>query len=285
MLICGAVVAAVGLLQGAKFGFVTNLLHQWYGSDHEIKAVAYGRVTSLMSAWNALGIFLMVNLFIAWAFGIHRPADLGKGLIAVATSLCTVCLIVSGSFASVIGLLVGIFLITFLLHDINKKIIILFIGLGIIISSSIILFRPLIEQRLNFQFGYGGPVPQTFIYRIKVWQEIYLPAVQKNLFWGINPTVATTLSWQYTESQYFSLLFRNGLIGFIAFFAWIGITLIWLIRRFRQHHGLLKPVTAIVITIIIILTITGFTNEVFSYAGTADYMWILLALTMAGENV
>ena len=285
MLLCGAVVAAVGLLQAARIGFVTDLLHQWYGSTHEMRAATAGRVTSLMSAWNALGMFMMVNLFIAWAFGISRPDDLGNVTIAVAIAFCSACLIVSGSYAGAIGLLLGIFIITFLLQGINRKTIILFMGLAIVIIFAIILFKPLINERLNTQFGYGGAVPHTLIYRFKVWQEIYLPAVQQNLLWGINPTIPTTYSWQYTESQYLTLLFSFGLVGLIAYLAWIGITLTWLIIRFRQHQGLLKPVTAIAVAILLVLSVAGFTNAVFTYSGTADYLWIILALVTANEDV
>ncbi len=285
MLLCGAVVAAVGLLQGARFGFVTDLLHKWYGSVHETKAATVGRITSLMSAWNVLGIFLMVNLLITWAFGISRPSDLGRVTIAIVMALCTVCLLVSGSYAGAIGLVLGIGIITVLLRGINRKTIILFMGLASVFLLATILFKPLIQERLNAQFGYGGAVPESLIYRFKVWREIYLPAVQQNLLWGINPTVPTTFSWRYTESQFLTLLFSFGLVGLIAFLAWIGITLTWLFHRFRQHNGMLKSVTAITIAILLVLSAAGFTNAVFTYSGTADYVWIILALVTANEDV
>jgi hypothetical protein len=285
MLFCGAIVAAIGLLQGARIGFVTDLLHKWYGSTHEMRAVDYGRVTSLMSAWNVLGIFLMVNLFIAWAFGISRPVDLGTGLIAFAIGICIACLILSGSFAGLIGAVLGISILTFLLNGVNKRTIMLFLVLLVVILSVIVFFKTLIDERLNQQFGYGGLVPQTLVYRFKIWQEIYWPAVQKNILWGINPTIPTTYSWQYIESQYLALLFSFGLIGLFAYLLWIGITVAWLIHRFRQHHGLLKPVTAIAITTILVLSVAGFTNAVFTYSGTADYLWILLALVASNADV
>jgi len=284
MVLCGAVVAAVGLLQGAKIGFVTDLLRQWYGSSQQTEAAGAGRVTSLLSAWNALGIFLMVNLIITWAFGISRPSDLGKVTNAIVMTLGTACLVVSGSYAGVIGLIIGIIIVTFLLRGINRKTLFLFLCLALVTSITLMLFETLIRMRLNTQFGYGGAVPQTLLYRFKVWQEIFLPAVQQNLLWGINPTVPTTYSWQYTESQFITLLFSFGLVGLIAYLAWNAIILTWLNRRFRQRNGILRPVTAIAIAIIIVLFIAGFTNAVFTYSGTADYLWIMLALITADED-
>lgn len=278
MLLCGIVVAVVGLLQGAKVGFITDLLHDWYGSGHEAKAVSYGRITSLMSAWNGLGIFLMVNIFIAWSFGISRPGDLGHGLVITVCVVCTAGLIVSGSYAGMIGLLSGILVITFFMRGINRKTITLLAGLVIAFVVAVALFKPLILKRLDSQFGYGGTIPATLVDRFRIWQDIYLPAIQQNLVWGVNPTIPMTYSWRHTESQYLTLLFSVGLVGLIAFMAWVGITLSWLMHRFRQHAGLLKPVSVVAIAILLVLSGAGFTNAVFTYSGTADYLWILLAL-------
>lgn len=284
MLLCGAIVATVGILQAARFGFVTNFLHQWYSSAQETRAINYGRVTSLMSAWNVLGIFLMVNLFITWAFGIYRGTELGKAIIIVSMCLCMACLIISGSYAGIIGSVLGILIITFLLKGINRKTIILLLGISVFILLVIILFKPFIQERFNAQFRYGNLVPETLSFRFKVWREIFLPAMDLSL-WGSNLTIPATFSFQYTESQYLTLLFSFGLVGLIAFLTWIGITLTWLIRRFRQHYGLLKVITAVSIAIILVLCVTGFTNAVFTYSGTADYLWIILALLTAEEAV
>jgi hypothetical protein len=278
MLLCGTLVAAVGLLQAAGINFITSFLNQWYSSAHELKAADYGRITSLMSAWNGLGIFLMVNILIAWAFGISRPADLGYGIIAAAMILCTVALLITGSYASMIGAVIGILILTLLLRGINRKTVVLLLGLTSAVILTLMVFQAFILKRFESQFGYGGSVPATLLDRFRIWQEIYIPAVQQNPIWGVYLTIPETYAWQYTESQYLTLLFCFGLVGLTAFLLWVGITLIWLIRRFRQHDGLLKPVAAIAFSIILVLSIAGFTNAVFTYSGTAEYMWILLAL-------
>ncbi len=280
MLLCGAVVAAVGLLQAANFGPVVKLLDQWYSSSHQLHAANYGRITSLMSAWNVLGIFMMANLFMAWAFGAFRAADIGKWLIFITIGLSATCLVVSGSFAGMIGAVLGIFFISILFRGLNRTTIILIIGLLIVFLLTIILFRTQIQIRLENQFRYGGLMPATFIDRFRIWNEIYIPAIKQNLLWGVNLTVPDTYSWQFTESQYINLLFSFGLIGFIAFLIWDGIALSWLIRRFRHslNNGLTKPILAIAITLLITLSGAGFTNAVFTYSGTVEYLWILLAL-------
>lgn len=286
MLFCGAIVAAVGLLQATKIGFVNDFLSSWYASSHQAVALRENRITSLIGAWNALGIFMMFNLLIIWAFGISRPSDLGWPAILTEGGLCVACLLLSGSFAGVIGLILGIVIITTLLGIyLNSRNIILFILLTAAIAITFVLFRENILGRLDEQFGYGGPVPATLVGRFGLWRDIYLPAIQDNLFWGINPTVPDYYSWRYTESQYLDLLFSFGLVGFISYLLWNAITLKSLLRRFYQHGSFLKTVTAISFALVVVLFIAGFSNAVFSYSGSADYLWIILALVTTNEGL
>jgi hypothetical protein len=278
-----AIVAMVGILQAAKIGFVIDLLNRWYSSTHLSEAPAAGRITSLISAWNALGIFMMINLLIIWAMAISMPSELSRWMIVVGGFLFTTCLILSGSYAGVLGLILGVFLIAIFLHGLNRRTIIFLLGMAIMFFIAINLYGTFVRGRLHDQFGYGGTVPQTLLARFRIWQDIYLPALQGNILWGVNPTVPATYTWQYTESQFITELFSFGLAGLVGFLAWIAITLIWLKQKFRGHHGLLRPVVAIAAAVIIVLFIAGFTNPVYTYSGVIDYLWIMLALVTADE--
>jgi O-antigen ligase len=287
MLFCGVIVAIVGLLQAAKVSLVTELLNNWYASPHE-QAVANNanRITSLLGAWNTLGIFMMVNLIIIWAFGVNRPNDLGWPFILAGGGLCVACLILSGSFAGLLGLFGGIILITVLLKAfLSKRNILLFLIAIVVIIITVVLFREKVLGRWNDQFGSGSLVPQTLAYRIELWQAFYLPAIQKNIFWGINPTVPSYYHWPYTESQFLSLLFSFGLIGFVSFLIWILVTLKSLLNRFYQHGDFLRTITATAIAILFVLFSAGFTNAVFGYSGVVDYLWIILALITTDEGL
>ncbi len=288
MLWCGAIVAAVGLLQAAKIGFVTNFLHSWYSSPHEKVAASYNRITSLLGSWNTLGIFMMFNLIILWAFGTSRPSDLGWPTILVVGAACAGCLVLSGSFAGVIVSVMGIVLISVLLGiNLNRRSIIVFFLLALVISGILLFFQDRILIRWDEQFGYGGgsSAPSSLLVRFRLWRDIYLPAIQKNLFWGINPTVPAYYTWKFTESQYLDLLFSFGLVGFISYLAWNAITLNSLVLRFYEHGGFLRTVTAIAIVIVIVLFVAGFSNAVFEYSGTVEYMWIMLAFITTQEDL
>lgn len=286
MLFCSGVVAVVGLLQAANVGFVTDFLRNWYGSAHFAEALRANRITSLLGAWNALGIFMMISLLIVWAFGISRPYDLGWPLILVVGGLCIACLVLTGSFAGMIGLLFGTVLVTRLLSvTFSRRNIVLFFIVIVVIATTVLIFREQVFSRWDQQFGYGGAVPATLVYRIDLWQSHYWPVIKQNIVWGVNPTVPSYYSWPYTESQFLDLLFSFGLGGLFSFLFWNGMTLRTLLRRFYQHGSFLRTVSSIAITIVIVLFVSGFTNAVFSYSGVIDYLWIILAFITAQEGL
>lgn len=281
MLAFGLVVAVVGLLQGLGIGFVNQLLDSLYTSSHESVAARAGRVTSLLGAWNSLGIFMMTIIFICWAILSEIDQPIRRLLIMGVMALSVLCLIASGSYAGIIGSLIGLVLIQILRQREARSISILIMGfIGIILSILLFypLLQPLIEKRLAYQFSYGGPVPQTLLYRTEVWSAIFIPAIQQHFPWPVYPTVPSYYAWQFAESQYLSLLFRTGLAGFVGFVTWISITLVWLYRRYRRSGGFDKAIASATLALIAVLVIAGFTNEVFSFAGTIDYLWIMLAL-------
>ncbi len=286
MLFCSAIVAVVGLLQAQRVGFVLDFLSNWYASNHQAVALRENRITSLLGSWNGLGIFMMFNLMILWTFGVSRPSDLGWRTILIEGGVFIACLLLSGSFAGMAGLFLGITLIAALLGlFINKRNILLFFLMAIVFVITFAFFSEKLLGRFNEQFGYGGLVPATLVDRLGIWKDVYLPIIQKNIFWGINPTISSNYAWQYTESQYLDLLFSFGLVGLISYILWNAITLNSLFRKFNQHGSFLRMISAIDIAIVIVLLIAGFSNAVFTYSGTADYLWIMLALVATDEGV
>ena len=78
--------------------------------------------------------------------------------------------------------------------------------------------------------------------------------------------------------DWFGFGFRLGFLGLLGHLAWVGMTLFWLFRRLRKADGLLKGLITSAIVLFIVLSIQGLTNDVFTWAGTIDYLWILLGL-------
>lgn len=281
MLAFGVVVAVVGLAQAAHIGIVERLLSNWYASGQQTVAGEAGRVTSLLGAWNSLGIFMMtISLMgVAVLFEVDQP--IARFLIVGAIAIVLLCLVASGSYAGVIGLGIGFVFMQLVSRRMGRSVPLIMTAIFVALPLVGFLYpflQPLVEHRLTEQFSYGGWVPQTFVYRLMLWETIFIPAIRAHFPWPVYPTVPSYYAWQWEESQYILLLFRTGLPGFVSYLAWIGVTMRWLFVRFRDSLGVDRALALAALTLTMVLVIAGFTNEVFSFSGTIDYLWIMLAL-------
>ncbi len=281
MLLLGALVAVVGLAQGAGIGVVNRLLGYLFSSSHEAMAARAGRITSLLGSWNTLGIYMMTIIFMCWAMLFETERPRGRLVIMGIMGISVLCLIASGSFAGVIGSVIGLIFMQIISQRRIKSIPVLisiFIGLVLVVLICYPLLQPLIEKRLAYQFRNGGILPQTLTYRFEIWRQIFIPAIKLHFPWPVYPSVPVNYAWQFEESQYILLLFRTGLIGLLGYLMWIGLTIWWLYRKYRFGSGLNKALASTAVTLVVVLVVAGVTNEVFSFAGTIDYLWIMLAL-------
>lgn len=281
MLALGALVALVGLAQGAGIGIVDRLLGFLFSSSQEAMAARAGRITSLLGSWNTLGIYMMTIIFMCWGMLFETDRPRGRLLIMGVMGLSVLCLIASGSFAGVIGSVIGLIFMQVISQRRIKTIPVLisiFIALVLVVLICYPLLQPLIEKRLAYQYRNGGILPQTLTYRFQIWQQIFIPAIKLHFPWPVYPSVPVNYAWHFEESQYILLLFRTGLIGFLGYMTWIGMTIWWLYRKYRFGSGLSKALASAAVTLVVVLVVAGVTNEVFSFAGTIDYLWIMLAL-------
>lgn len=282
-------IALIGLLQAADVSVVKRLISNLYPSYHADRADEVGRITSVMGGWNALGIVMMFTIVSSWAIFPAVKSYEGRTLIGIVLLLSILCLLASGSFAGTICTVLGIGLIE-LLEKRALRIIPVTIG---IVGAGALLFlvaqpilEPLVGQRLAMQFGGAGDswVPQTLRQRFILWDDIFIPAIREHFPFAIYPTVPHTFIWNTVESEYLGLLFHRGLVGLIGHVAWVLVTLKWTYSHYRNSDGLQRAIALAVFVVVINLSIAGATNAVFAYAGTIDYMWIMLAFLASYET-
>jgi hypothetical protein len=281
MLLCASVVAVIGLMQAANIPVVTGLLRQWYPSPHESAALSLGRVTSLLGAWNSLGNYLMIVLLLIVATQSYPRSRLATANTLAALILCAMCLLASGSYASLFGLGFGVMVIKVFFDRRGLKAL-LVLGFLLTITSAFLL-QDQIAERLNYQFRDSGIIPQTLAYRFTVWQNIFFPILERNLVWGVSPTLTGRVTWEWAESHYLYLLFRSGLISLLAHLAFVALMLRWALRYIRAGSELARMLAIALLTIMISLTIMGFTNEVFTSSGAIDFMWMIIGLVAGSQ--
>jgi len=288
MIACGLVIACVGLLQIIGVGFVNSFLAKFYPSSHGLVAVEVRRVTSLLGAWNATGMFLMLSTVLTWALLSSDIQFKYKRQLIVALILLLACLIATGSYASVISLALGIFLVEALSRHWIKNIPKNAILFGLIFLAMMLLqpvLMPIVSNRLSFQSQDGGLLPSTLVFRFEVWEKVFLPPILESFPWAVAPKVPETYAWGFAESQYIMLQFHTGLFGLASFIGWIIYTLFFLQKRRRALRGFSYMVASFTMVLVFILTIAGLTNAVFTYSGVAEYMWILLAFSATPQIV
>ena len=239
-------------------------------------------MTSLLGAWNALGTFLMVNLLVARALLLRCSGETHKRLLLALSAVLVACMLASGSFASAIGLAIGFLIIEAFDERFHIEYLVFF-TLAILLTYAV--FEPLISERLAYQSRNDSIIPETLTFRFQVWGEVFLPVLRENWLWGVQPEIPSSAGWQWAENHYLFLLYRGGAFALLGHLVWIGLTLKWLFTRIRGSAGIGRTVAVSAMTILVALTIMGLTNEVFTFSGVNEYVWILLGLTASHEAV
>ena len=282
LLFMSLIIAIVGLLQAANFEPVWEFLTKWYPSSHLAEAGEYRRVTSLLSAWNSLGTFLMLNLLVVRSLHATETVTMNRTLLGIFSFIFLICMVASGSYASIGGLVLGVLILETLDKRLSLRFLVMMTIGGLI---SYVLLEPLITARAAFQEQGDTLVPQTLRFRFTVWAEIYLPLIRRNWLWGIQPIIPETSAWRWAENHYLYVLYRGGTVALGAHIIWITGTLVWLRGMFHKKKGIVRSLSATSIAILIVLSIMAMTNEVFAFSGVIDYLWIFLGIAASDEHL
>jgi hypothetical protein len=288
MILCAVIVAIVGILQMLGVSFINQFLASYYPSSHGLVAMETMRVTSLLGAWNAMGMFLMMNLVLSWAVLNSKTQINNRMLLIVSMILILICLILTGSYAGLLTLVVGITLSEIFsksrLQNLPKNMTRISLILLVVIMLQPVLL-PVISNRIAFQSRYGGILPETLVFRFEVWEKVFMPPIREAFPWAVAPTVPLTYAWLFPESQYVLLQFTTGLIGLASFIGWVMLSLVYLQSRRANTTGFPNMVVSTTMIVIILLTLAGLTNAVFTYSGVSEYLWILLAFSTSPMEV
>ena len=272
MLFMSCFVAIVGLLQALGIGIVQDTLARWYPSGQLNVASQFGRITSLLAAWNALGTFMMVNLLLARAYLLPEVQVRNRRALYLMMALLFVCMVASGSYASIIGLVLGLLIIES--YDKRRRFKRLLAAAVIAVLAYVIL-QPLISERFAYQSRGESVVPETLSFRFEIWNDVFLPLLRDHWLWGVRPSIPLDSDWQWAESQYLLLVYRGGVFALVGHLAWVGMILIWLRRVITRSTGGAHAAAIAGSTALIALSVMAFTNEVFTFSGVNDFIWIL----------
>ena len=239
------------------------------------------RIASTLEHFSGLGAYLAFVIILALACIAQRQLKISPQLLIVTILLDSITLILTGTFAAWIGLVIGMAIIFWLSGRVPKSAIFVLIGIGL----AILIFLPFISARLDAQFGAGktqGLIPESYAFRIKLWTELFFPAIGQHLWFGAGPTPKATTIWPSEESQYILLLIRGGLAYFFSYVLLIAVAIASCWRQIKsKSKDAIRPVAIATLTILVVINVMNVSGEYFTYAGGTQIIWTLLAIVIA----
>jgi hypothetical protein len=294
LVLAGVALALVSLLQAIGFGPVQRLLEAYFPSAHLelINLVGYSRTTSLLGNWHGVGVyyaFTLLTIATAWIFSKRLfPMLLTIGFVL----LLALGLVSTNSFTSVGVLAIGLLVLAVASGRLTSTR--LWIGLGaMIVGLGIVgvIFREWIQEQIAFQFssfayGYGYVersipfLPRTVANRLISWNEQFGPVIAETWFLGYGPQLPD-VGAQSDDSQYIYMLLKGGILYVLAFLALIGALLraTWVRYRRAAPRSWARITHLLGFTLLMALQPAFVLQAYFTYAGVADYLWVVLGLS------
>jgi hypothetical protein len=244
--------------------------------------VGFPRATGPFPIWHVLAgydVIIAVLAIALWLSGDRKVLRTWVlGLVAV---LAVVGIVVSVTATSAIGVILAILLLGGVSGRLGR-----ILGVGVPVGAVLgVLFWPLISARVASQgvggSGGGSGTPQTLSFRWEVWTQQYIPAIRASPLTGYGDQLPDRINWQYSESIYFSLLLRGGLVLFAAYLVWTLAMLV--VSRDVAKMRDLEPFDLAVgrTTYILVLVLLPM-QILFPYllnSGIPHALWLLLGLT------
>lgn len=194
------------------------------------------RATGPFANWTSLAGYLFPLLVIMCSLGLGRQVGKRRWWLLAIAALAAAGLFVSDEQSAIIGLLVSVVALGALYRQTPR--VLRWLLIGLVVASPIV--GPTIAHRITSEVGKSASssqqssyVPQTLGFRGQVWTGQYIPAIEQRPFAGYGVVTPPTIQWQYTESEYVTILMEGGLPLLFVFglLTWAMITRTWRVAR------------------------------------------------------
>lgn len=285
--IASIIVSVIGIMQKLGVGPVRTLLATYYPSIAlgDVVSNVDLRITSTLESYGGLAAYLCFTIILALAcYAAQKRLKIPPLLLAVTILFDSIALILTGTFSAWIGLVIGGAIVFKLSGRLPKMVI--FIVAGIVLAA--LIFQPFIADRITGWIGGGsaGGFLPSFAARIRLWRDLFLPAVGQNLLFGAGPAPAVLNNWPTEETQYLYLLLRGGIPYFVSYFLLIGAAVATCWRQIKSvNEGVSRVVAIATLAILVVINIMNISGAFFTNAGGTQTLWILLAIVVASGQL
>jgi hypothetical protein len=292
LLIASIPVSVLALLQYAGVGGVDAVLNSATGAEglvlHTEEVGIEHRTTGVFPHWQMLAGYLFVIVVVGLG-AVLAPgrAPLPRLLVGAITLLALAAMISTGTFVTAFGALA----VALLLGAWYRRLGRLLAGLGVLACGVAATFGSLISERVAFAFvsapgtDRAALVPQSVAYRLDLWTDELLPAIAGRWLTGWGPDLPSSLSFEYTESMYLTLLFRGG-VPLLLIYAGLMLALAgaaWRLAR-RGPRPLDALLGRVVVALVALLAILHLLEPYFATTGLPHLIWLLAALVISAQH-
>jgi hypothetical protein len=286
LLLSGLVVGLVAVLEYYNVGPVRRIVEGYFtdmtfsgpdapwGQRHE----STRRVVSTLGQWNVLGSFLAFNVALL-AGGVLGRQELFSPKTTVVVLLGTLAgLMLTGSMASALGLVLALVVLAIL----RKRVLPLVAG-GALVGLVSVPFIPFLVSRIKAQYplGHEGILPQSVQYRIMLWTEQFLPALEGNVLFGFGGDLPISIDWMTEESYYLFTLYKGGILYLMGALVLFSVVITVLKRRRERTDGLHLLCAEVGLALSVALLVINFNNAYSTYGIPAQSYWLLVGLAVA----
>jgi O-antigen ligase/polysaccharide polymerase Wzy-like membrane protein len=285
VLLASLPVSVLALLQYAGVDAVSSRLASVTGAGQLLSfQEAYGaRMTGVFPHWQMLAGYLFVIVTVGLCALISGARALPTWATVAVTALAGAAMITTGTFVTAIGAVLAAIAFGIWQRRSGR------VAAALVLAAAAVAvaFGPLVQQRLDYSFETApgtdrhALVPQSVAYRLDLWTEQMLPAIAGRWLTGYGPGIPTSLSFEYTESMYITLLLRGGvplLLVYAALMLALGAAAL---RLARSRGGADCVIGRGLFALVALLGALHLLEPYFATTGLPHLIWILAALCIS----
>jgi O-antigen/teichoic acid export membrane protein len=281
-------VSAIGIVQKLGVGPVVAFLNTYYPTANlypeggVVISATDQRITSTLGSFSGLAGYLCFTLILALTcYTTKKRGNISQLLLLATLLLDSAALFLTGTFAAFFGLAIGAVVIFLISRRVPKTIIFTLV----VAVPLAIIFHSFISDRFTEWLG-GGSTGQsllpTYSERIRLWKDIFLPAIGQHIVFGSGPAPAVSQLWISEESQYIALLLRGGLFYLCSYLLLLGIAMASCWRLIKDKpESASRMVALALLAILIAMSFMNVSEVYFTYVGGTQTIWMLLAIVVA----
>jgi hypothetical protein len=243
------------------------------------------RATGPFEAWHPLAGYLFLPIAVTVTlFAIGDRSVLSRWLRFAVVASAALALLVSQTLNVLAGLLIVVVIVGLLTKGLLRVLVpIILVGLIGAVAFGPVLVSRLEAQGITGTSSEAGGAPQTIDYRMEIWTDQYLPAIAEYWTTGFGPELPPSIEWRSTESLYFTLLLRGGVVLLCSFILLMGAATgaSWRQRSSPEPARRAAAITIIASTVALVPMHAVF--PYFTASGMPQVWWILLAI-VAGSS-